>query len=95
MAHIGARFKSGERVPSNGSKWRTPMSAVLKQCAVSAMAVAVLLLAGCSQSAKPSASDESEAAKQRRWSSGTRDCQDGLLADVHVRPELDYRSRDT
>jgi len=63
MAHIGARFKSGERVPSNGSKWRSPMSVVLKQCAVSAMAVAVLL-AGCSQSAKPPAGDESNAAKQ-------------------------------
>jgi len=63
MAHIGARLKSGERVPSNGGKWRAPMSVVLKQCAVSAMAVAVLL-AGCSQSAKAPAGDESKAAKE-------------------------------
>jgi hypothetical protein len=34
---------------------------VLKQCAVSAMAVAVLLLAGCSQTTKPPVSDESKA----------------------------------
>ncbi len=38
------------------------MSAMLKRCAVTAMAGAVLLLAGCTQSAKPSASDQSEGA---------------------------------
>lgn len=37
------------------------MSSVLKQCAVSAMTVAVLLFAGCSQSPTPSASNESQA----------------------------------
>jgi hypothetical protein len=40
------------------------MRAVIKQCAVSAMAVAVLLLAGCSPSTQPSVSDQSEAAKK-------------------------------
>ena len=64
MAHIGAAFKPGLRVHRNGGKWRTPMSAVLKQYAVSAVAVAVLLLAGCSQSTKSPASDESKAAKE-------------------------------
>lgn len=39
------------------------MSAVLKQCAVSAMAVAVLILAGCSPSAKAPVSEETTAAK--------------------------------
>ena len=38
------------------------MSAILKRCAVTAMAGAVLLLAGCTQSATPSASDQSAAA---------------------------------
>jgi hypothetical protein len=38
------------------------MNAVLKQCAVSAMAVTVLLLAGCRQMVKPPVSDESKAA---------------------------------
>jgi hypothetical protein len=37
------------------------MNAVRKQCAVSVMAVAVLLLAGCTQSTKPPVSDESVA----------------------------------
>jgi hypothetical protein len=40
------------------------MSPALKQCAVSAMAVAVLLLVGCSQSTNPSANNESKAAKE-------------------------------
>jgi len=40
------------------------MSPVLKQCAIRAMAVAVLLLAGCSQSTTPSAGNDSQAAKQ-------------------------------
>jgi hypothetical protein len=40
------------------------MSAVLKQGAVSAVAVALLLLASCSQSTKPTVSDESKAAKE-------------------------------
>jgi hypothetical protein len=40
------------------------MSAVLKQCAVSAMALVVLLLVGCSQSTTPSVSNDSEAAKK-------------------------------
>jgi hypothetical protein len=40
------------------------MSAVLKQCAVSAVAVAVLLLAGCSPSTQPPVSDASKAAKE-------------------------------
>jgi hypothetical protein len=40
------------------------MSPALKQCAVSAIAVAVLLLAGCSQSTNPSAGNESKAAKE-------------------------------
>lgn len=40
------------------------MSAVLKRCAVSAMTVAVLLLAGCSQTTTPAVSNESGAAKE-------------------------------
>ena len=40
------------------------MSLALKQHAVSAMAVAVLLLAGCTQSTNPSANNESKAAKE-------------------------------
>lgn len=40
------------------------MNAVLKQCAVGGIAVALLLLAGCSQSNKPSVSNQPEAAKQ-------------------------------
>ena len=40
------------------------MSSVLKQCAVSVMAVAVLLLGGCSPSTQPLASSESAAAKE-------------------------------
>ena len=39
------------------------MSPVLKQCAIRAMAVAVLLL-GCSPSTTPSAGNDSQAAKQ-------------------------------
>jgi hypothetical protein len=42
------------------------MSAVLKRCAVSAMTVAVLLFAGCSQTTKPAVSDESGAAKESK-----------------------------
>jgi hypothetical protein len=37
------------------------MGAVIKQCVVTAMAVAVLLAAGCSQTNKPSVMDESKA----------------------------------
>jgi len=59
----GATFKSREANPWNGKSWRTPMIAVLKGCAVSAVAVAVLFLAGCSQSNQPSVNDESKAAK--------------------------------
>ncbi len=40
------------------------MSPVLKPCAIRAMAVAVLLLAGCSPSTTPSAGNDSQAAKQ-------------------------------
>ncbi len=40
------------------------MRPALKQCAISAMAVAVLLLAGCSPSTNPSAGNESTTAKQ-------------------------------
>jgi hypothetical protein len=40
------------------------MSPVLKQCTIRAVAVAVLLLAGCSQSTNPSTGNESQAAKQ-------------------------------
>jgi hypothetical protein len=40
------------------------MSSALKQCAISATAVAVLLLAGCSPSTNPSAGNESKTAKQ-------------------------------
>jgi hypothetical protein len=38
------------------------MRALLKQCSVSAVAVAVLMMAGCSQSTKPSVTDQSAAA---------------------------------
>ncbi len=40
------------------------MRAVIKQCAVNATAVAVLLLAGCSPSTQPPVSDQSDAAKK-------------------------------
>lgn len=40
------------------------MSSVLKQCAIRAMSVAMLLLAGCSPSSNPSAGNETQAAKQ-------------------------------
>jgi hypothetical protein len=40
------------------------MSSALKHCAVSAITVAMLFLAGCSQSTTPSAGNESKAAKQ-------------------------------
>jgi hypothetical protein len=40
------------------------MSPVLKQCTIRAVAVAVLLLTGCSQSTNPSTGNESQAAKQ-------------------------------
>jgi hypothetical protein len=41
-----------------GSKWRIPMSTLLKQCAIS-VAVAAVFLAGCSQTdAKPAASNQ-------------------------------------
>jgi hypothetical protein len=63
MAQFGAT--SGERVRGNGAKrTRTPMSAALKQCAAGAVAVSFLLLAGCSQSATPPVSNESNAAKE-------------------------------
>jgi hypothetical protein len=64
MVHIGAAFKPGKTVTGNGKNWNTRMSAALKQCAVSSVAVAVLLLAGCSQSTKPPPGDESKAAKE-------------------------------
>ena len=38
------------------------MAALLKQCSLSALAVAVLMMAGCSQSTKPSTGDQSAAA---------------------------------
>ena len=44
MVHIGAAFKPGKTVTGNGKNWNTRMSAALKQCAVSSVAVAVLLL---------------------------------------------------
>jgi hypothetical protein len=40
------------------------MCAFVKQCAVSAMAIAVLLFAGCSQSTKSAVNNESETAKE-------------------------------
>lgn len=40
------------------------MSSMFKQCVVSALSVAVLLLAGCSQATKPAVSDESKPAKE-------------------------------
>jgi hypothetical protein len=64
MAEIGAAFEPRGRVHSSGRKGMTPLSAVLKQGAVSAVAVALLLLASCSQSTKPTVSDESKAAKE-------------------------------
>jgi hypothetical protein len=42
------------------------MSAMLRQCAVGAMTVAVLLLAGCSQTTTPAVSAESVAAKESK-----------------------------
>ena len=47
---------------SHSSKWRIPMGAVLKQCAVSA-AVAMLLLAGCLEKTKTPVIDDSKTAR--------------------------------